>query len=115
MLKNVKATYFCQILFSIIDEKKKLKLVKYNKSLQKIINISISNYIHFKTKYIIYESNKKGKEYDYFAGYLVYEGEYLNGERNGKGIQYYQNRCVAFSGEYSKAKRSGKGKEGKRI
>ena len=65
MWKNVKSTYFFGIIFSYIDEKKKLKLVKYNKYLQKIINISIINYMHFKIKYIIYDSNRKGKEYDY--------------------------------------------------
>ena len=28
--------------------------------------------------------NGKGKEYYYYDGRLEYEGEYLNGERNGK-------------------------------
>ena len=32
MLKNVKASYFLRILFSIINEKQKLELIKYNKS-----------------------------------------------------------------------------------
>ena len=46
MLKNVKvkASYFLRILFSIIDEKQKLELIKYNKSLQEIINITLINY-----------------------------------------------------------------------
>ena len=34
-------------LFSYVDEKQKLKIVKYNKILQKSINITIINYIHF--------------------------------------------------------------------
>ena len=33
--------------------------------------------------YLYGERNGKGKEYNY--GLLEYEGEYLNGERNGKG------------------------------
>ena len=65
MLKKVKSLYFIQKLFSYLDEYQKLKLIKHNKSIQKNINISIINYIHFKGKYIIYESNGKGKEYDY--------------------------------------------------
>ena len=52
MLKNIKSTYFFPILFSFIYEEQKLKLIKYNKSLQKKINISIINYKHFTGKYI---------------------------------------------------------------
>ena len=66
MLKNVKSFYFIQKLFSYICEKNKLQLVKYNKNLQKIIDINIINYEHFSGRYIIYEQNGKGKEYRYF-------------------------------------------------
>ena len=34
------------------------------KNLQQKIDISIINYIHFKGRYIIYESKRKGKEYN---------------------------------------------------
>ena len=64
MLKDIKSSYFINILFSFIDEGQKLKLIKYNKSLQKILNISITNYIFFSERYIIYESNIYGKEYN---------------------------------------------------
>ena len=57
MLENVKSLYFAKIVFSFVDEKQKLKLVKRNKSLQKKLDISIINYMHFKGRYIIYESN----------------------------------------------------------
>ena len=30
----------------------------------------------------------KGKEYDEYDGELIFEGEYLNGKRNGKGKEY---------------------------
>ena len=36
MLKNIKSSYYIKILFIYIEEKIKLKIVKYNKSLQKI-------------------------------------------------------------------------------
>ena len=55
MLKIIKSSYFESMLFSYINERQKLKIIKYNKSLQKIINISIINYKHFTGKYIIYE------------------------------------------------------------
>ena len=55
--------------------------------------------------------NGKGyiKEYDY-DGKLIYEGEYLNGERNGKGKEYFRGKLI-FEGEYLNGKRNGKGKE----
>ena len=55
MLKNVKASYFLRILFSIINEKQKLELIKHNKIQQEIINVTLINYKYFSGKYIIYE------------------------------------------------------------
>ena len=55
--------------------------------------------------------NGKGliKEFDEYLS-LEFEGEYLNGERNGKGKEYIIDE-LKFEGEYSKGKRNGKGKE----
>ena len=99
MLENIKSSYIVKIVFSYIYEKKKLKLVKFNKSLQRKIDININNYIHFKGKYIIYELNGIGKEYD-DNDELIFEGEYLNGKRNGRGKEYYDNGKLEFEGEY---------------
>ena len=112
MIKNVKTSYFLRIIFSFIDEKQKLELIKYNKSLQKNINIILINYIFFSGKYIIYETKGEGKEYDKY-GDLLFEGEYLNGKRNGKGREYDENfdGKLIFEGEYLNGKRNGKGKE----
>ena len=45
--------------------------------------------------------NGKGniKKYDGY-GKLTFEGEYINGERNGKGKEYYKNGKLLFEGEY---------------
>ena len=40
-----------------------------------------------------------GKEYNYDAK-LKFEGEYLNGERNGKGNEYNYNGKLWVEGEY---------------
>ena len=111
MLKNIKSSYFNSIIFSYIDERQKLKIIKYNKSLQKNMNISIINYKFFSGKYIIYVSNGIGKEYDGYNDTLIFEGEYSNRERNGKGKEYYYNGNLIFEGEYLNGKRNGKGKE----
>ena len=41
----------------------------------------------------------------------MFDGEYLNGLRNGKGKEYYGNGKLKFEGEYLNCKRNGKGKE----
>ena len=91
MSKKIKSSFILKIIFTFVAEKQKLKLVKYNKGLQKNIHINIINYIFFKGKYIIYEGNKFGKEYFGYNGKLIYEGQYLNGERSGKGKEYHHN------------------------
>ena len=86
-------------------------MIKHNKSLQNILNISINNYKLFAGKYIIFESNRIGKEYDACNDSLIFKGEYLNGKRNGKGKVYCNNRKLLFEGEYLNGERNGKGKE----
>ena len=66
---------------------------------------------------IIYEL-KKGvgnvKEYKYYPGYdrLIFEGEYSNGKRNGKGKEYNEDWHLIFEGEYLNGKKwNGQGDE----
>ena len=88
MLEGIKSSNFTIILFSYLDEERKLKLIKYNKKIQNEIGINIINYKMFKGRYIIYETKNKGKEYNGKTVTLIFEGEYLNGQRNGKGKEY---------------------------
>ena len=110
MLKKIKSFYFTQTIFSFVEERNKLKVLKYNKYLQKGMNISLINYIFYSGRYIIYGSNGKGKEYDGCSGILKFEGEYLNGEKNGKCKEYDDGELI-FEGEYLNGKKNGKGKE----
>ena len=87
-----------------MPEERKLKMLKYNKTLQSYLNIGIINYMHFKNKYIVYDTKGIGKEYDYYSGKLIYEGEYLHGERNGKGKEQTDNGKPRFEGEYLNGK-----------
>ena len=41
---------------------------------------------------------------------MVFKGEFLNGEKNGKGKEFY-NGFLEFEGEYLNGKRNGKGKK----
>ena len=111
MLAENKSIFFLKKLFFHLYEGRKLKLVKYNKNIQKDLDISLINYIYFTKKYIIYETKVKGKEYDSFNDNLLFEGEFLNGERNGKGKEYYNHGNLIFEGEYLNGLKNGKGKE----
>jgi len=69
----------------------------------------------------VYDSNnynfyilKEGKGYvkEYYDGKLIFEGEYLDGDKNGKVKEYnVYNGKLEFEGEYLKGKRNGKGKD----
>ena len=111
MLKKSKSSYFTQRIFSLIDEKRKLQLLKYNKNLQKLMNIGIINYRYYKGNGILYDFNGMGKEYNVKNNRVEYEGEYINGERNGKGKEYDILDRLIFEGEYVNGKRNGKGRE----
>ena len=54
---------------------------------------------------LIYEL-KEGKGFikEYENGYLIFEGEYLNGEKNGKGKEYNYQGVILFEGEYLNGK-----------
>jgi len=82
MLENIKPIYFIQRIFSYLDANVKLRLIKYNKSLQNKIGINISDYEINSKIYIIFKEKNIVEEYSY--GELTFESEYLNGKRNGK-------------------------------
>ena len=112
MLENIKSIYFIQKIFSYLDTHTKLRLIKYNKTLQNEMGINITDYEKNSKIYIIYKENNIVEEYDSANAEIIFEGEYLNGKRNGKGKEYnYHKNEVIFEGEYLNGKRNGKGKE----
>ena len=68
-----------------------MNFAKYNKSLKEKIDISLVNYKIYSGRYIEYEIKNKGEEYDGYSDKLIFYGEYLNGESNGKGKEFYDN------------------------
>ena len=79
-------------------------------------NEIIKEYLEGKNKIYSYNNEKKGKliyEEDIFGrkrkeyddnGNLIFEGEYINGKRNGNGKEY-KNGNLIFEGEYKNGKR----------
>ena len=107
MLKQIKSTYFSINVFSFVDEKRKLDLVKYNKKFQNKLNISLINYKLFSGYYIIHEGNDMWKIYNAFTDNLIFEGNYLN----GKGKEYDGQTEWKFEGQYLNGKRNGDSRE----
>ena len=99
MLGKIKSELIKKIIFSFLYEKTKLDIVKYNKNLQKVIRIGHINYKFWSRRYIEFDANGKGKEYNH-NDQLIYEGEYLNGKRNGKGKEYDDKGHLIYEGEY---------------
>ena len=75
----------------------------------KYFNIII-NYKYLSERYVIYESSGTAKEYDSINDKLIYEGGYLNGQRHGKGKEYYNDGILSFEGEYLYGKKKWKRK-----
>ena len=74
-----------------------------NKLIKNLIQLDINKRFDWE-KYFndeFFKKKIKRKEYDY-NGNLLFEGEYLNGERNGKGKEYDYNGQLKFEGEYLK-------------
>ena len=111
MIKNLESSIFLKLKFLYMDTKTLLKIIKYNKNLQNKINIKLLDYKMVSRHYIIYESEGKAKEYLSRNNTLVFEGEYLNGKKNGKGKEYDVSGNILFEGDYLNGFRDGKGKE----
>ena len=112
---NIISVFILREIFSFLKKRIVLKIIKYNKYLQKEIEINniILDYMRLTGRYIIYEGKgkRKGKEYDILTNKLSYEGEFLNGKRNGTGKEYYYNGQLKYIGEYLNGERNGKGEE----
>ena len=100
-------------IFSFLSERNKLEKIKYNKFFQKVLGVDIENYKKLSGKYIIIDKNEKNKVkiYKMDTNILIYEGEYLNKKKNGKGKEYDIYGRLIYEGDYLKGKKNGNGKE----
>ena len=110
-INSIKSSYILKLVFSFLNEEQKMKIIIYNKQIQKKLDVNIEVYKKISGRYKIGEKNGKGKEYKLGIDKMIYKGEYLNGKKNGKGKEYYYNGKLKFEGEYLNGKKNGKGKE----
>ena len=104
MLDSIKSIYFLKMIFLNLEEALKLDIVRYNKRLQKKIDLSLKNYKEFTNRYIEYSSKTSGIEYNN-EDRVVYNGGFFNGKRNGNGREYNVKEVKIFEGEYLKGKK----------
>ena len=78
----------------------------------KVKEYDIKDMLIFEGEYLNGERNGKGKEFANIKDKIIFEGEYLNGERNGYGKEFsIFNGIMVFEGEFREGKRYGKGIE----
>ena len=95
--KNMKYTCYIKCkyiifekIFPYIPYKNQLLLIKYNKEFQKELYVDINIYKKRSGKYRLIESNGKGKEFILANNKLIFEGEYKNGIKSGKGKEFHE-------------------------
>ena len=110
LIRSVSLSFIKENIFSLLTDKKKLKLISYNKNYQNKLEIDINAFKRVSGRHIIGEKNGQGKEYDN-ENRLLFEGEYVKWKKNGKGKEYDKEGRLIFEGEYSNGEKKGKGKE----
>ena len=75
----IKSFYNLKKIFSFISTNKKLELISYNKTFQKLFGIDIETYKQVSKRYKIVERNEEGKEYLLDKNIIIFEGNYING------------------------------------
>ena len=106
---KIKSDVILKKIFAFSGTKIKFKIVKYNKKLKSVLNLKINDYKIFSGKYIVYEEKETGKEYDLYNNKLTFCGTYIKGEKNGYGKEF-DDEYLIFEGNYKNGKRNGDGK-----
>ena len=109
--KSIKSEYIFKEIISFLDKKTLFNIINYNKQWQYFLKINIDDYKKLSGKYKIGKKNGIVKLYKLNTNILLFEGEYLNGKRNGNGKEYYYKSKLIFEEEYLLGKRHFKGKE----
>jgi len=103
--RDIKSSFILKRIFSFLNEKKILDMMKYSNELQKAFLVNIKDYKRISGKYKIVEKNGRGREYLINSNILIFEGEYWNGRKNGNGKEYFYNGRLKFEGKYLNGKK----------
>ena len=98
MIENIKSTYFVKNFFGFIEDERKLKLINYNKCLQKKLDINIINYMIF-SRNILYMILMEKERYMMFLKIIYYLKVNLLKE---KEMEKEKNMMVGMENYYLK-------------
>ena len=94
---NLKNDYFLRELFNILEKKRSLEIIKYNKNIKKRLNININDYKEYSEKYssieieIIPIENKYGKFINILPGNCHYH-IYFNNSNEEIKRKYFEKK-----------------------
>ena len=122
---SVKSKYILKIIFSHLEQKKALDIIRYNNAYKKIFGLNLKKYKEISGKIKIGEKNGYNRIYNISSMYILFEGEYLNGKKNGFGKEYIKDSStysdegkigskLIFEGQYLNGVKNGKGREDNR-
>ena len=99
-LNIIKSKKILKYIFNHLRNHRKLILLNYSKFWQYKFELTIDDFKNVSKRIKIGGLNGYGKEYTKDKHELIFEGKYLNGKRNGKGIEYFENGDKKSEGEY---------------
>ena len=111
LINDIKCSHYLEMIFSFLNQKEKLNMIIYNNQLKNLLGVKFQDYKTISGRYKIDGKNGMGREYTLKTNKLIFEGEYINKKRHGKGKEYYDDGKLKYEGEYLNGTRNGKGKE----
>ena len=100
LLGIIKSKKILKYILNHLEYHNKLIFMIYNKVLQHKFELTIDDYKKESKRIKIGGLNGLGKEYTQDGHELIFEGKYLNGKRNGKGIEYFKNGKKKYEGVF---------------
>ena len=110
MLFAINSSYIISDIFSLLEDRKKLKVIKYNISLQSKLECNLDFFKQISGRYLLTESINFGKEITLDNNTLVYIGGFKDKKRHGFGVEYDNLGIFKFKGEFINGKRNREGK-----
>ena len=85
-IENINSQYIIQFIFSYIEKRRELDIIKLNKKLKQKLEVNIEDYKKESKRYKVIGEDGIERVYLLKDNVLIFEGKYLNGKKNGKGI-----------------------------
>ena len=95
-IQKIRSKNILKDVLEFLSNFQKLDLFKYNQSIQNRLSLDLEDYKNESQKERIIEKDNFGKEYVLGSKIKIFEGQFLNGKKHGKGKEYYNNGNLKF-------------------